>query len=240
MRHSESMTALAKALVAAQKDIDNAAKKSTNLGLKNKYADLESVRDACHDAYAKNGLVVVQGCVDADDNRVHLATRILHESGEWIESVTPVPVGAPNSAQTPAQCFGAALTYARRYALAAIAGITQEDDDGNSAGTAHTTHATPPPAPRKPAPAPAPAATGALTWRAVYKRMCEVDGLTKEDAAGKRKLDQDYFRLCALKKIKPKMSDPEWTPEECLMMLQAVDEYVENPAILEADPFADQ
>ena len=52
----------------------------------------------------------------------------MHESGEWIESTITVPMS-----KNDAQGYGSAITYARRYSLAAITGLPQEDDDGNEA-----------------------------------------------------------------------------------------------------------
>ncbi len=253
MNQSDSIAALAKALVAAQADIENASKKSTNPGLGNKYADLSSVREACHEPFWKHGLVIVQGCEETDDNRVHLTTRLLHESGEWIECKAVVPVGAPNKAQTPAQCVGSALTYARRYALAAMAGITQEDDDGNSAGS----HAGQPP-PTSPRKASAPSQTSVaqpareakqeLTTGAWWRRVCAVDGLTEPDPEkpGKRKLTGEWFHLCN-RYVLPR-SWSKWETEEIARAFEIVALYEEKhkrppddsmPVDID-DPFADQ
>jgi hypothetical protein len=65
----------------------------------------------------------------------------MHSSGEWISSTLELPVSKQD-----AQGFGSALTYARRYSLAAICGIAQDDDDGEGARKAPA-----PPAPVKPA-----------------------------------------------------------------------------------------
>src|SRR6202008_4399225 len=65
--------------------------------------------------------------IPSDDSKLHMTTRLLHESGEWMEGtlVMPLPKQDP-------QGFGSAMTYARRYALAAITGLYQDDDDGNA------------------------------------------------------------------------------------------------------------
>jgi hypothetical protein len=55
-------------------------------------------------------------------------TRLMHSSGEWLEQEYFIPLG-----KMDAQAAGSAITYARRYALQAIAGIPAEDDDGNAA-----------------------------------------------------------------------------------------------------------
>jgi hypothetical protein len=61
---------------------------------------------------------------------VQVETRLLHTSGQWAADTLTltVPVGKPD-----AQGIGSALTYARRYALAAFVGVAPEDDDGNAA-----------------------------------------------------------------------------------------------------------
>jgi hypothetical protein len=62
------------------------------------------------------------------DGNMSLNTIITHKSGEWISQEMSVPVSKPD-----AQGAGSALTYMRRYALAAVVGVVQADDDGNSA-----------------------------------------------------------------------------------------------------------
>ena len=57
-----------------------------------------------------------------------LETTIMHESGEYMSSVMPMPV-----AKKDAQGYGSAMTYARRYSIASMFGIAQADDDGNAA-----------------------------------------------------------------------------------------------------------
>lgn len=133
MQTSESINDLATALSKAQGEITGALKDSANPFFKSKYADLASCWDACRVPLSKNGLSVVQG-MQVSDGSLHLITRLLHNSGQWISSVTPV---APKD--DSAQAMGSALTYARRYALTAMVGVAQVDDDGNQAsGRPHT------------------------------------------------------------------------------------------------------
>ncbi|HCW17343.1 MAG TPA: hypothetical protein DHL02_05155 [Achromobacter sp.] len=128
MQHSESMKAIAPALLAAQKATEFAKKDATNPHFKNKYADLPAVIEAVKPALNAAGIVYIQTASPSDDNRLHLATMLMHESGEWISDtlVMPLPKQDP-------QGYGSAMTYARRYALAAITGVYQDDDDGNAA-----------------------------------------------------------------------------------------------------------
>lgn len=124
---SESIAALAAALSKAQADITGALKDSSNPFFKSKYADLASCWDACRKQLAGNGLCVIQttGMTDAG---VVLVTTLAHSSGEWIAGVLPV-VTKDNGPQAQ----GSGITYARRYALAAIVGLAQIDDDAEAA-----------------------------------------------------------------------------------------------------------
>lgn len=127
MKQSESIAELAKALTAAQAQITNARADSTNPHFRSKYADLASCWDACRRALTDNKLSIVQS-PETEGSRLHLTTTLLHESGEWMSSTLSL-----TSKQDTPQAIGSALTYARRYALAAMVGIAQDDDDGNSA-----------------------------------------------------------------------------------------------------------
>lgn len=122
---STPCAAVLSAFTKASTMVDIAIKNATNPHLKNRYADLGSVQDACAKALEKNGLAVMQCPVPGDDGRLHMETMLVHESGEWISSelVMPLPKADP-------QGYGSALTYARRYALAAMMGVTQDDEDG--------------------------------------------------------------------------------------------------------------
>jgi ERF superfamily len=128
MPQSESIKELATALSKVQGQLTFAKKDSANPFFKSTYADLESVWDSCREALAKNGLAVIQMPGNFFEGRMWLITRLVHSSGEWIEQEMSVPVTKPD-----AQGAGSALTYMRRYALAAFVGIVQADDDGNAA-----------------------------------------------------------------------------------------------------------
>lgn len=126
MNQSETINELAAALAIAQGEISHAVKDSENPHFRNKYADLASIWDAVRAPLSKAGLSVTQ-CPMSDGTRHWLRTTLLHKSGQWIASECPLIGGADM------QKLGSALTYARRYALAAIAGVAQDDDDGNGA-----------------------------------------------------------------------------------------------------------
>jgi hypothetical protein len=132
MIQSESIANLAKALSIVQGKLTHAKKDSANPFFKSKYADLESVWDACRDLLASNGLAVAQfpGTYCEVDHSMSLTTILTHESGEYISQEMSVPVTKPD-----AQGAGSCLTYMRRYALAAVVGVVQADDDGNAASS---------------------------------------------------------------------------------------------------------
>jgi hypothetical protein len=125
------MKELMTALVAAQAEMENASKDSNNPFFKSKYADLNSVMGAVKPAFAKHGLGFVQICHDAED-AAKVETMIIHVSGQTLScGAVSVPVSKGD-----AQGYGSALTYARRYSLAAAAGVGAEDDDANAAAKA--------------------------------------------------------------------------------------------------------
>ena len=127
MKTSEQINELATALAKAQGDIKGAVKDSSNPFFKSSYADLSSVWNACREALSKNGLAVIQTC-SMSEHGVTVSTRLAHASGQWVEDdLTLMPV------KPDPQGVGSTITYARRYALASIAGVAPEDDDGNAA-----------------------------------------------------------------------------------------------------------
>jgi hypothetical protein len=128
MPQSDSIKELATALSKVQGELTYAKKDSANPFFKSRYADLESVWDACRDLLARNGLSIIQMPGNYFEGRMWLITRLCHNSGEWIEQEMSVPVQ-----KADAQGAGSALTYMRRYALAAFIGVVQADDDGNAA-----------------------------------------------------------------------------------------------------------
>ena len=132
MNQSESIANLAKALSIVQGKLTYAKKDSKNPFFKSNYADLESVWDACRDLLSSNGLAVSQfpGLYSDLDKSMSLITILTHESGEYITQEMSVPV-----TKADAQGAGSALTYMRRYALAAVVGVVQADDDGNAASS---------------------------------------------------------------------------------------------------------
>lgn len=127
MNQSESIAALAAALSKAQASITGALKDSANPFFKSRYADLASCWDACRQQLAANNLAVIQTTEVTEAGTV-LVTTLAHASGEWIRGRLPVL-----TKDAGPQGQGSGLTYARRYALAAVVGLAQIDDDAEAA-----------------------------------------------------------------------------------------------------------
>ena len=129
MKQSESITELATALCSAQAEMGGAVKDSNNPFFKSNYADLTSVIKVIKEPFAKHGLSFVQLPVTSvGGNGIGVATMLMHDSGQWIQSEYLLPMDKV----TP-QGAGSAITYARRYALQALAGIPSVDDDSEMA-----------------------------------------------------------------------------------------------------------
>jgi hypothetical protein len=128
MNKSETINKVAAALVKAQSEMSNAKKGATNPFFKSKYADLNSIREAALPVLNAHGITIIQPtCVIDGVNYVE--TILLHESGEYISSLTQIVVDKMNDAQK----HGSGLSYARRYALQSIVCLGAEDDDANAA-----------------------------------------------------------------------------------------------------------
>jgi hypothetical protein len=128
MEQSESIKNLAAALHKAQGEIRIAIKDAANPFFKSKYADLQSVWDAVRPAFQANGLSLTQ-IPDMEGAQAVLVTVLMHESGEWQRGRYPI-----NPVKQDPQAVGSAITYARRYALQAVAGVCADDDDDAEAG----------------------------------------------------------------------------------------------------------
>ena len=120
---SESIVELTKALVSSQLEIENASKNSVNPHYKSKYADLAEILKEVRPVFAKHGIAVTQW-LSCENGVASVTTVISHGSGEFMACKASAPLQKQD-----AQGVGSATTYLRRYSLAAIAGITQEDDD---------------------------------------------------------------------------------------------------------------
>ncbi len=134
--HSEQLNELAAALAKAQAqmhaaDADGVGEVERDGCTQSyRYATLTSVWKTARKPLTRNGLSVLQTCEPGNRDELRLTTTLLHESGQWVSGTEVVPISVP----TP-QSFGSALTYARRYGVAAMVGLCVEEDDDGLAAT---------------------------------------------------------------------------------------------------------
>lgn len=135
MKTSPDIDKYAEAMAKAQGEMELASKDSRNPYFDSKYADLAALVSVSREPLAKNGL-----CSDQDVETVfrgedqivsgvYVTTTITHASGQW-KQFTPIYIPC---VKPDAQGIGSAITYGRRYGLAAALGLAAEDDDGNAA-----------------------------------------------------------------------------------------------------------
>ena len=137
MKKSESIVELAKALSQFQGEVKQPKTDKTNPFFKTTYVDLAGVVTAISETATKYGLSFIQFPINDQSGRVGVMTMIMHSSGEYIETE---PIYAMPSKQDP-QAIGSAITYLKRYSLAAAFGITSEvDDDGEASVNHDDTH----------------------------------------------------------------------------------------------------
>ena len=120
---SENINDLFAALSKAQSTMKEAVKDGSNPFHKSKYVTLDGIWDACRDSLTSNGLSVIQ-TVETIDSKMVLCTLLGHTSGQWIRGHMPIVIDK----MTP-QSLGSALTYAKRYSLAALVGVSSNEDD---------------------------------------------------------------------------------------------------------------
>jgi hypothetical protein len=134
-RFSESIGAIAAALAKAQAELTNPEKSLTaTIRASNpresdktfRYAALSSGLEIVRKALGLHEIATVQAtAIDQEAGLIRLTTTLAHSSGEWLSSERPV---CPVSETASPRRMGAALTYARRYALFTLVGIAGEDD----------------------------------------------------------------------------------------------------------------
>ena len=129
---SDTLDQIIPDLIKARGQFNAAVKDSANPHYKSKYVSLDGVIDAITEGLQANNLYCVQQ-TDIVDGKIQLHTKFIHTSGQWIGGIYPI-----HPVKNDPQGEGSALTYGRRYALMALAGIAPEDDDGNAATKAAT------------------------------------------------------------------------------------------------------
>jgi hypothetical protein len=139
MRSSEAQGHLAAALAKAQGEFPVIPKTKTgkiegktqggrDYSYEYKYADLDDIKAVVQPILSANGLAVSQ-MPEWEESHNVLSTRVMHESGEWLEGTMRLFL-----AKEAPQAHGSAITYAQRYAYKAALGLqAEEDDDGRAA-----------------------------------------------------------------------------------------------------------
>jgi hypothetical protein len=117
---------LAEALAAAQSEMEGAKKDAANPFFKSEYSTLFSVWQACREQLTKNKLAVTQTM--ESNGQLTVYTTLMHSSGQWIRSALSITPGKAGP-----QELGSCITYLRRYALAAMVGLSPLDDDAEAA-----------------------------------------------------------------------------------------------------------
>lgn len=127
MRTSTQTDLIYPAFIKAQKEMGRLAKDSENPYFKSKFASLAAVLEVVKPVFLEHGIAICQGSGTLGSG-INVITRLVHESGQWIETDFPIPL-----AKQDAQAAGSASSYGRRYALKSLASLAEEDDDGGAA-----------------------------------------------------------------------------------------------------------
>lgn len=157
------------ALVKAIAETTDVHADATNPFHRNKYATLQAHLKTIKPIFAKHGLAIIQLPSSGYEKEVGVCTIIIHESGESIQHSVHVPAGDSMTGQQA----GALISYLRRYALAAAAGIATEDDDAEADRVARPAAAQAP-APKF-IPGPAAASTPIATFVAPHTGSVGID-----------------------------------------------------------------
>jgi hypothetical protein len=128
LEFSPTISNLVKALVKAQQEMGVAKKDSKNPYFNSSYADLNSIRETALPVLNKHGIAVLQPTV-VINGKNYVRTILVHESGEYVYSLTEIKVQKQNDPQAE----GSGISYARRYGLQAIITMAATDDDGEAA-----------------------------------------------------------------------------------------------------------
>ncbi len=144
MKQSDSLVKLAPALVAAQGELKAIKPDAKNPEFHSAYVSLDAIISTVRPVLARHDLAIIQGATaphtDVDNELCNFTveTMLLHSSGEWIMNSAIMPVVGRTKkggeiGEVNAQQAGGALTFGRRYALAALLCLAaDEDDDGNA------------------------------------------------------------------------------------------------------------
>jgi hypothetical protein len=128
MNKSDQIDEISEALRSAQEEFETIKKDKDGYGYK--YADLENIIQSTKAKLCEKGLSFCQtaGCDERGD---FIETMLMHKSGQWLSGKLYLKLATLKNL-SPMQSLGVAITYARRYSLQAILGVsTDEDTDGN-------------------------------------------------------------------------------------------------------------
>lgn len=170
------MKELAKALSQAQSEISHAIKDGTNPHFKSEYSTITAIWDAARGPLTRHGLAITQTQRFESETIISITT-LMHLSGEHISSELPLLLMKKDMQQ-----IGSALSYARRYQLASIAGICSEDDDGEGAMDRRSAPVFAGPAPK-------------LQPKSVIKFMTPERGSVLKSAREAAGVSQDEFKM---------------------------------------------
>ena len=132
MRTSEENKNVIKALSQAQAEFKTVSKDRDNPFASSRYATLDAILKEVLPKLNKNGLFLTQEPLteqDGDNVKIGVRTKIFHESGEWIEYEPLFMILEKGAKMNMAQSAGSVITYAKRYAISAIFGISTDDDN---------------------------------------------------------------------------------------------------------------
>jgi len=134
MNTSEKPEEVYKALFECQENLRNPAASAENPHFQSRYATLPSILNALRPVLREHGLMVMQNTFSGENGAqgcAAIVTRLVHQSGEWVETNPLILKGHKQDAQGT----GSAITYGRRYQLLSLLGLAgeDEDDDGNEA-----------------------------------------------------------------------------------------------------------
>lgn len=129
----EPINKLYESLAKAQQEFELVAFDKTNPHFKNKFASLASIRKSTQPALSKHGISLIQPWQQLPNGDIVIYTKLLHASGQSIESSCVVVRGNKNDQQ-----FGASVTYMRRYQISSLLGISAEEDDDGEEDRKHS------------------------------------------------------------------------------------------------------
>ncbi len=134
---SENYSTAVRAFIKAQSEMGKAAKSAKNPFHKSVYAPLDEVIDTVLPPFNNNGFALMQ-VGGADEYGQFVSTQLVHQNGQTFQCKIYVPSQTYDKGQGKAmpidmQGLGSAITYAKRYGIHALTGLSTEDDDGNRA-----------------------------------------------------------------------------------------------------------